>query len=85
MMISIQAPKLQGALKQMIEILNANQSDCVSTLDFLDKGILSPAAGIAILKKKGVIFETTYRTLTDRSGRVRKNIACYKIVGVAVL
>ena len=85
MAINIQAQNLPRALKEMVEILNANQSDYVSTLDLLRKGILSPAAGIARLKKKGVIFETIYQTITDGSGRAHTGVACYKIVGVAVL
>ncbi|MDI1272343.1 helix-turn-helix domain-containing protein [Polaromonas sp.] len=85
MAINIKAPDLPRTLKEMVEILNANQSGYVSTLDFLKKGILSPAAGIARLKKKGVMFETIFQTITDGSGRIHTGIACYKIVGVAIL
>ena len=54
MIINIQAPALNGLLIEIVEILNANQSNYVSTIDFLKQGVLSPAAGIARLKDKGV-------------------------------
>jgi hypothetical protein len=57
----------------------------MSMLDLLGAGILSPAAGIARLKNHGVIFETIYQSVVDRSGKVRKRVACYKIVGGVVL
>ena len=86
MIINIQAPDdLQRSLVEIVALLNTSQPNYVSTLDFLKNGILSPAAGIARLKRKGVIIETVYQTMIDSSGRVRKKIACYRLVGVAVL
>lgn len=85
MIINIQAPALNGLLTEIVEILNANQSNYVSTIDFLKQGILSPAAGIARLKEKGVVIETIYQTITDGLGKRRKRIACYKIVGVTTI
>ena len=75
----------QHALVELLNVLMANQNVHMSTLDLLSAGILSPAAGIARLKEHGVIFETIYQSVVDRSGRTRKRIACYKIVGGVVL
>lgn len=71
----------QPALVEMLDIFNASQSEYVSTLDFLSKGVLSPAAGIVRLKEKGAIIETITKTVTDPNGRSRKGIAHYKLVG----
>jgi hypothetical protein len=53
----------------------------MNTLDLLHNGILSPSAGIARLKEQGAIVTTIYQSIVDASGRTRKRIACYKIVG----
>lgn len=71
----------QHALVELLNVLMANQNVHMSTLNLLSAGILSPAAGIARLKNHGVVFETIYQSIVDRSGRTRKRIACYKIVG----
>jgi hypothetical protein len=73
--------KNQHALVELLNVLMANQNVHMSTLDLLSSGILSPAAGIARLKEQGVIVETIYQSVIDRSGRTRKRVACYKIVG----
>lgn len=75
----------QHALVELLNVLMANQNVHMSTLDLLSAGILSPAAGISRLKEHGVIFETIYQSVVDKSGRTRKRIACYKIVGGVVL
>lgn len=75
----------QHALVELLNALMTNQKAHMSTLDLLSAGILSPAAGIARLKEHGVIFETIYQSVVDKSGRVRKRVACYKIVGGVVL
>lgn len=75
----------QPALAELLLVLIANQNTYMSTVDLLENGILSPAAGIARLKEKGVIVETIYQSIVDRSGRTRQRIACYKIVGGAAL
>ena len=85
MIANIQQLKNQRALAELLIALMANQSKYMSTLDLLKNGILSPAAGIARLKEKGVIIETIYQTITDVSGRSRKKVACYKVVGGAVI
>ena len=85
MIINIQAPALNRLLTEIVEILNANQANYVSTIDFLEQGIFSPASGIARLKEKGLIIETIYQTITDGSGTIRKRIACYKIIGVTAI
>ena len=82
MSTSIQELNKQPALAELLLILMANQNTYTSTIDLLENGILSPAAGIARLKEKGVVVETIYQTIVDRSGRARKKIACYKIVGM---
>lgn len=71
-------PKSQA---DVVEFLNINQPNYVSTLDFLKNEVLSPAACIAKLKEKGVIFETIYKTVVDTSGNVHMRIAHYRIVG----
>lgn len=75
----------QPVLAELLLVLTANQNAYISTLDLLYNGILSPAAGIARLKEQGVIIETLYQSIVDRSGRTRKRIACYKIVGGVAL
>ena len=84
-MINIQELKRQPVLTELLNALMANQKKYMSTLDLLGDGILSPAAGIARLKEKGVVIETIYQTVIDRSGRSRKRVACYKVVGGAVI
>lgn len=76
-----ESPLLQASLIEIKTILNANYPNFVSTLDFLQAGVVSPSAGICRLKKKGAIIETETRTITDRSGRTRKRIACYRLTG----
>jgi hypothetical protein len=85
MIYDLQALKTQPALAELLDVLIANQYTYMSTLALLENGILSPAAGIARLKERGVIVETNYQSIVDRSGRTRKRIACYKIVGGVVL
>lgn len=84
MMTNSQLTK-QPALTELLIVLMSNQNKYMSTLDLLGSGILSPAAGIARLKEKGVVIETIYQTVIDRSGRSRKRVACYKVVGGAVI
>ena len=83
--MNIQELKRQPVLAELLIALMANQNKYMSTLDLLGDGILSPAAGIARLKEKGVVIETSYQTVIDRSGRSRKRVACYKVVGGAVI
>ena len=81
MISNIQELNKQPALAELLLVLMANQNKFMSTVDLLQNGILSPAAGIARLKEQGVIVETIYQSIADRFGRTRKRIACYKIVG----
>ncbi len=81
MISNIQELNKQPALAELLLVLMANQHTYMSTLALLENGILSPASGIARLKKQGVIVETIYQSIADRSGRPRIKIACYKIVG----
>ena len=81
MNINFEERLLQPSLIEMVEIFNASKSEYVSTLDFLSKGVLSPAAGIVRLKEHGAIIDTITRTVIDRKGRARKRIAHYKLVG----
>lgn len=83
MITNIKELKNQPALAELLRDLMDNQNRYMSTLDLLRIGILSPAAGVARLKERGVIIETIYQSIVDRSGRTRKRIACYKIVGGA--
>ena len=85
MITEIQELKKQPAMAELLLVLMSNQNRYMSTLDLLQIGILSPAAGIARLKKQGVIFETIYQSIVDRSGRTRNRVACYKIVGGVAL
>ena len=85
MITNTQELKRQPALAELLLVLMANQNTYMSTVDLLQNGILSPAAGIARLKEQGVIVETIYQSIVDRSGRTRKRIACYKIVGGVAL
>lgn len=82
MSITIQELNKQPAIAELLLVLKANQNIHMSTPDLLENGILSPAAGIARLKEKGVVVETIYQTIVNRYGRARKKIACYKIVGM---
>lgn len=84
-MMAIKDLEKQPALKELLLVLMPNQNTHMSTVALLENGILSPAAGIARLKEHGVIFETIYQSVVDKSGRVRKRVACYKIVGGVVL
>ena len=85
MIPNIQKSNKQPALAELLLVLMANQNTYMSTVDLLQNGILSPAAGMARLKEQGVIVETIYQSIVDRSGRTRKRIACYKIVGGVAL
>lgn len=85
MITNIQDLKNQPALAELLVVLMANQNTYMSTLALLANGVLSPAAGIARLKERGAIVETIYQSIVDRSGRPRKGIACYKIVGGVAL
>ena len=85
MISNIQDLNKQPALAELLLALMANKSAYMSTLALLESGILSPAAGIARLKEHGVIVETIYQSIVDNSGRTRKRIACYKIVGGVAL
>ncbi|MBK9345222.1 MAG: AAA family ATPase [Burkholderiales bacterium] len=78
MITKIQEFKKQPALAELLLVLVANQNLHMSTIALLENGILSPAAGIARLKKQGVIIETIYQSIVDRSGRAHKRVACYK-------
>ena len=81
MITNIDILKKQPALVELLQVFTDNSKTYMSTVDLLEGGIMSPAAGVARLKEKGVIFETSYQSIVDSSGRVRKRIACYKIVG----
>ena len=85
MISNIQTLNKQPALTELLLVLMANQNTYMSTVGLLKKGILSPASGIARLKKLGAVVETTYESIVDGSGRTRKRIACYKIVGGVTL
>lgn len=85
MTITIQEFTKQPALAELLSVLIDNQNTHMSTVALLQNGILSPAAGIARLKGRGVIIETIYQSIVDRSGRTREGIACYKIVGGVAL
>ena len=85
MIANIQELNKQPVLAELLIVLMANQNKYMSTLELLRNGVLSPASGIARLKDKGVIIETVYQTMTDTTGRSHKRVACYKIVGGAVL
>ena len=85
MISNIQELNKQPALAELLLVLMTNKNIYMSTLDLLGNSILSPAAGIARLKERGVIVETIYQSIVDRSGRTHKRIACYKIVGGVAL
>lgn len=85
MITDITQLKKQPTLAALLLVLMANQNVHMSTLDLLGNGILSPAAGVARLKDHGVVFETIYQSIVDRSGRNHPRVACYKIVGGVVL
>lgn len=85
MIAKIEELEKQPALAELVLVLMANKNAYMSTIDLLQNGILSPAPGIARLKKQGVIFETVYQSIIDRSGRTHKRVACYKIVGGVLL
>ena len=85
MITDIQTLKKQPTLKELLIVLMSKQNKYMSTIDLLHNGILCPAAGIARLKEQGVIIDTIYQTIIDGSGRTRKRIACYKIVGGVAL
>jgi hypothetical protein len=85
MIFNIEELKNQIVLADLLLVLMDNQHTHMSTLALLENGILSPAAGIARLKAEGVIFETIYQSVDDRSGRTHKRIACYKLIGGASL
>lgn len=85
MITTIQKLDKQPALAELLIVLMANQDKHMSTLALLGCGILSPAAGIARLKERGVMIETIYQTVADRSGKLRKGVACYKVVGGAAI
>ena len=85
MISNIQELNKQPALAELLLVLMANQNIFMSTLDLLKNGILSPAAGMTRLKKQGAIVETIYQSIVDTSGKTRKRIACYKIVGGVAL
>ena len=85
MSTTIEKLKKQPALAELLGVLMANQNTYMSTIALQANGILSAAAGVARLKEQGVIFETIYQSVVDRSGRTRKRIACYKIVGGVAL
>jgi hypothetical protein len=78
---NIQTLKQQLALAELHLVLMANQNKRMSTLDLLQCGILKPAAGIARLKKQGVIISTSYQSIVDRSGKTRKRLASYRMYG----
>ena len=82
MFINTEELDLQPSLVEIVDVLNANHPNYVSTLDFLKCGVLSPAAGIARLKKKGVLIDKITKTIVDESGKSHKRIAFYTIVGV---
>ena len=85
MITTLEELKKQPTLAELLLVLMANQNTHMSTVALLENGILSPAAGIARLKEKGVTFETIYQSIVDGSGRTRKRVACYKIVGGVAL
>lgn len=85
MITDIQELKNQPALVELLLTLLANKHAHMSTLDLLNQGILCPASGIRRLKLLGVCFDTIYQSVVDGSGRARKRIACYKIVGGVAL
>ena len=85
MSANIQELNTQPVLVALLIELMRNQHRHMSTLDLLRSGILSPAAGIARLKKKGVMIETKYQSIADGSGRLHKRVACYKVVGGAAI
>lgn len=80
MLINNNEIKLQPALVAIVEVFNENPNKYVNTLYFLRAGVLSPAAGIAKLKKLGAIIVTELRSVTDANGTLRKNVAHYKFV-----
>lgn len=85
MISNIQELNKQPALAELLLVLMANKNAYMSTIDLQERGVLSPAAGIARLKEQGVIVETNYQTKVDRFGTPRKRIACYKIIGGVAL
>lgn len=85
MIPNIQELNKQPTLAERLLVLMANQNTYMSTVALLENGVLCPAAGIARLKEQGVVVETIYQSIVDRSGRTRKRIACFKIVGEVAL
>lgn len=85
MTCNLQDLKKQPALSELLLVLMANQNIYMSTVALLEHGILSPAAGIARLKEQGAIIQTIYQSVVDRSGRTRKRVACYKVLGGVVV
>lgn len=76
----IEEIQLQPALGEIMKIFTESPSEFISTIDFLSRGVLSPAAGISRLRNMGAIIETEFRAVTDSDGRTRKRIAHYRLV-----
>lgn len=72
---------LSPTLEEVMAIFNANQDKYLSTIYLREAGICSPGDCIARLKEKGVVFEKITQTVTDRTGKVYRRVACYRIVG----
>jgi hypothetical protein len=85
MITNIDILKKQPALVELLQVFLNNSKTYMSTVDLQESGIMSPAAGVARLKEKGVVFETNYQSVVDSSGRLRKRIACNHIVGGVTL
>jgi hypothetical protein len=73
--------KLQSNEAITVSLLSSNPNSETTSLDLRAKGVKSPIQSIARLKVKGAIITSTRRTITDEFGKVRKGIACYKLVG----
>lgn len=73
--------KKSTAHTKLHQILMDHQHMYLSTVDLLELGIFSPAAGIARIKASGETIETIYRTITDQDGTLHNRVAFYKIIG----
>lgn len=76
----IEEMRIQPSLVEIIKIFTEAPSEFISTINFLSRGVLSPAAGISRLRSMGAIIETEFRAVTDSDGRTRKRIAHYRLV-----
>lgn len=75
--------KLQPRLEKILQVLNSRPLAWVTTLDLYKEGVMSPAAGICLLKKLGAIIETKRENVKYIDGAVYPSVAHYRFMGWA--